>query len=54
VFPLNKVKVVDKVFLYQVPGVKIIVTGKQKAHFLNVIPDSARGISLGVQNIGEV
>jgi hypothetical protein len=52
-FPLNKVKVVEKVFLDQVSGVKIIVMGKQKAYFQNVIPDTARGISLGVQNIGK-
>ena len=48
VFPLDKIKVVDKVFMDQIPGVKIIVIGKQKAHFLNVVPDSTRGIPLGV------
>ncbi len=54
VFLLDKIKVVDKVFLDQVPRVRIIVIGKQKTYFLNVIPDSTRGIPLSVQKIGKL
>jgi len=53
-FPLDKIKVVDKVLLDKITGIKIIVIGKQKAHFLNVIPDSTWRIPLSVQNIGKL
>jgi hypothetical protein len=53
IFPFDKIKVVDKVLEDKISRIIMIIIGKQKAHFLNVIPDSTWGISLSVQNSGK-
>jgi len=50
-FLFEKIKVVYMVFMNYTSWIKIILTGKQKAYFLNIIPDISREYPLAFKTL---